>query len=196
MKTCKCGRRIPSSRVNNQGKTVRVRRLYCFDCVPLQGSKKRTCKTCGKKFPPSIVIDGKRHSLKCRIHCPSCTPIGDRSKIWKIKRAQPRGCKDCKKTKDPKEFWGVTSICKPCTLLRQKKKRKRIKEQYVDFLGGRCMKCDYDKCLAALDFHHRDSKDKEFTISQHRRVDFEEVKKELLKCDLLCRNCHAELHDE
>lgn len=67
----------------------------------------------------------------------------------------------------------------------------------MDHLGGKCARCGYDKCLAALDFHHHDPSAKEFGIS-HRGVTYaiERLKKEAEKCILLCANCHREVHEE
>lgn len=46
-----------------------------------------------------------------------------------------------------------------------------------------------------LVFHHRDPSKKEFSISSPNFHKWEDVIKELEKCDLLCSNCHAEEHD-
>jgi hypothetical protein len=54
--------------------------------------------------------------------------------------------------------------------------------------------CGYSKCLAALDFHHRESEDKEFSVGQMFNRSWAAIEQELEKCTLLCRNCHAELH--
>jgi 5-methylcytosine-specific restriction endonuclease McrA len=73
-------------------------------------------------------------------------------------------------------------------------KRKDIKNLH----GGKCQKCGYDKCLAALQFHHRDASSKKFEISSalgnRISVTKEELDVELSKCDLLCANCHTEFH--
>lgn len=73
--------------------------------------------------------------------------------------------------------------------------RKRLKIRAVAYLGGSCTKCGYSRCVDAMDFHHRDPTTKDFQIGAggvyHR---FEIVKLELDKCDLLCANCHRELH--
>ena len=71
--------------------------------------------------------------------------------------------------------------------------RRRIKEQLVNYKGGRCVKCGYNKCLAALEFHHCDPKQKDFSISGGTRS-FETLKKEVDKCILVCSNCHKEIH--
>lgn len=75
------------------------------------------------------------------------------------------------------------------------KRRKELKLLAVKYKGGKCEKCDYSKCLRALEFHHEDGT-KEFGISRggHTRS-WEKLKKELDKCVLLCSNCHAEEHD-
>ena len=52
---------------------------------------------------------------------------------------------------------------------------------------------DYDKCMSALEFHHLDPKEKDFSISTNiKSLDL--IKKELDKCILLCANCHREEH--
>ena len=60
------------------------------------------------------------------------------------------------------------------------------------------MKCGYNKCLAAMEFHHRDPSEKEFAFSRYRNTSWDKNKDtvltELDKCDLLCANCHREQH--
>ena len=60
--------------------------------------------------------------------------------------------------------------------------------------GGKCVRCGYNKCLKALEFHHIDPAKKDFTISNDhfRLID---AVKESKKCILICSNCHKELHD-
>ncbi|MNT97520.1 hypothetical protein D3C72_2398630 [compost metagenome] len=48
--------------------------------------------------------------------------------------------------------------------------------------------------MGALEFHHRDPAQKDFTFSQVKLKNFKHVKDELDKCDLLCANCHREAH--
>ena len=77
-----------------------------------------------------------------------------------------------------------------------KNRRQRLKEMGVEYLGGKCMKCGYDKCIAALEFHHRNPEEKEFGISRYQNFSWSRIIVELDKCDLLCSNCHKELHYE
>lgn len=74
------------------------------------------------------------------------------------------------------------------------KRRRAIKALAIEYKGGRCQLCGYDKYQGALDLHHTDRKQKEFSISDkgHSRS-WERVKKELDKCILVCANCHREV---
>lgn len=82
--------------------------------------------------------------------------------------------------------------CRACAVESVDRRRKRIKAKAVDFLGGACKGCGYTKCIAALEFHHRDPREKDFKISAS--LSWEVIERELSKCDLLCANCHREEH--
>ena len=58
------------------------------------------------------------------------------------------------------------------------------------------MRCGYDKCERALSFHHRDATTKKFQICGNETRNWDVLLKELDKCDLICTNCHAEIHEE
>jgi len=78
-----------------------------------------------------------------------------------------------------------------------KRKIERIRnfrEELKMMSGGKCNNCGYDKCFAALEFHHY-KENKEIALSILIK-DFSKQKslKEAKKCILLCANCHRELH--
>ena len=73
-------------------------------------------------------------------------------------------------------------------------RRKKVKQQSVDYLGGSCSKCGYNKCLDALEFHHIDPSIKDKKYSHLRSAFSVKLKLELDKCMLLCSNCHKEVH--
>jgi len=77
-----------------------------------------------------------------------------------------------------------------------KRRRKHIKMLAVAYLGGSCSKCNYFQSLRALTFHHKDPKHKDFGISRALNRSWKKTKGELDKCELLCANCHAELHEK
>lgn len=73
-----------------------------------------------------------------------------------------------------------------------------LKRKYEAILskGGKCERCGYDKNISALEFHHRDPKEKNFQIDIRKfsNSNLDSLQKELDKCELLCANCHRELH--
>lgn len=75
------------------------------------------------------------------------------------------------------------------------KRREKRKIKAIEFKGGKCKNCGYNKCLGVMHFHHRNPSKKEFQISR-KDVSWNLIKKELDKCDLLCANCHNELEYE
>jgi len=73
--------------------------------------------------------------------------------------------------------------------------RRAMKKEAVKRHGGKCEICGYDKCIDALQFHHKDPKEKEFGLAASGEThSWEEFLAESQKCLLICANCHAELH--
>ncbi len=106
-------------------------------------------------------------------------------------------CKQCGKTYyyNRKHRKGHhKTMCSTCVVSNARRKRKK---QSVDYKGGKCILCGYNKCLNALHFHHLESEEKEFGLSYRGLCrSWEKIKKELDKCILVCANCHAEIHEK
>ena len=105
-------------------------------------------------------------------------------------------CRTCGKTGEENFYENARYQCKQCwnkrTSQSQKDKVKSIKEHY----GGKCVRCGYNKCQDALEFHHQDPTQKEFHLGEKRGLSIEKLIPELNKCLLVCRNCHTEIHFE
>lgn len=128
----------------------------------------------------------KKYSLKTKIRrgsnvedfitCSSC---------WEIK------CKD--------EYYAngksLHTHCKTCVKKKVIERQREIKKKVVQYMGGKCIDCGYDKHLAALQIHHLNPsiKDPNFTQFKTRKFDVR-FEKELKSCVLLCANCHAVRH--
>jgi len=117
----------------------------------------------------------------------------------------PKICPKCKIKKDRSEFYnrrnksGTSSYCKSCSCEQVVERQRRYKKLCVEYKGGKCELCTYSKYIGALEFHHKDASEKEFTIAYKRLKSIkanlsENVKKELDKCSLLCATCHREEH--
>ncbi len=75
------------------------------------------------------------------------------------------------------------------------KRRKKIRQMAIEYKGGQCQTCGYNRCIDALEFHHNNSSGKDFSISEKGYTrSWTKVKEELDKCVLLCANCHREIH--
>ena len=92
--------------------------------------------------------------------------------------------------------------CEACYVGRARRTgpeiRRQRKQKLIDLKGGKCERCGYNRCLAALDFHHRDRSTKKFSLSGGNLTnrDWANITAELAKCNLLCSNCHRETEDE
>jgi len=126
-------------------------------------------------------------------------------------------CSKCCIIKDVSEFNqkktnkdGLQSWCCECQRKRSKqhyeqnkhmycKRNKRNRQRNRDWLNEYkkslcCSRCKESRWYV-LDFHHTNPNKKERTISQIVSTwGIERTKKEMEKCEVLCRNCHAEHH--
>ena len=108
-------------------------------------------------------------------------------------------CKFCGET-DKEKFAnkgkGVLSRskCKKCHNQKTIERIRGYKLRAVEYKGGKCNKCGYNKCVGSLHFHHRNPKEKDINWKQIKNWSFEKIKLELDKCDLVCANCHGEIH--
>jgi len=76
------------------------------------------------------------------------------------------------------------------------KRRKKLKDMAIEYGGGKCQVCGYDRCKRALSFHHKEPSQKDFGLSSRGLTrSWEKTKIEIDKCILVCANCHMEIHE-
>lgn len=80
-----------------------------------------------------------------------------------------------------------------CNSCQTNLRRFRTKKRAVEYKGGKCFRCGYNRCIEALEFHHRNASMKRFQIGGNHSRSWDAIKKELDKCDLVCANCHSEI---
>jgi transposase len=83
--------------------------------------------------------------------------------------------------------------CRQCRIEAVARRRRKVKAILVAEAGGTCRLCGYDKCFAALEFHHLDPNTKRFGLSRRGARSIARLRLEAQKCVLLCSNCHAEV---
>lgn len=78
----------------------------------------------------------------------------------------------------------------------QQKRALERKLSAIENKGGCCQICGYSRNLAALVFHHLDPTKKEFSLTarEFSNNSLDTLERELEKCQLLCGNCHMEIH--
>lgn len=74
--------------------------------------------------------------------------------------------------------------------------RTRLKERIIYVMGDKCALCGYDKCQSALELHHLNLEEKDFTIGSNTNRAWLTVRDEIKKCILVCANCHREIHSD
>jgi len=91
-------------------------------------------------------------------------------------------------------------ILKKCKKYREKirdkisRERKEKSKWFSEYkLNNSCQFCGYNRCVAALEFHHLDPNKKDM-IGSMGAYSLKRIKREMKDCILLCANCHKELH--
>jgi hypothetical protein len=163
----------------------------------------KTCELCQSEFPNWIKIDGKNKNLKNRKYCLKCSPWGQHNTINRKKREHTH-CIICNSKLKESQLKFCSKACKGANAYQnnpnwypaQKQRGIDRKKELALLKGGKCESCGYDKNLAALEFHHRDPKNKvselDSRVLSNRKWDF--ILGEAEKCLLLCSNCHREHH--
>ena len=121
-------------------------------------------------------------------------------------------CTVCKQEKTKQNFSGGRRFCNSCYAAKARKKYaedanvrkkaseatslriKQNKEKAIAYLGNVCFDCKGLFPQEVYDFHHLDPKEKEISPSKAKFRSWENYKKELDKCVLLCANCHRIRH--
>lgn len=83
--------------------------------------------------------------------------------------------------------------------LRHKQQRERtqnFKKRAIEYCGNVCAHCGGAFPPAVYDFHHVNPEEKEVLISKIMSHSWDNIRKELDKCILLCANCHRIEHNK
>jgi hypothetical protein len=103
-------------------------------------------------------------------------------------------CNRCQKEYIYSRASGKAKIyCASCCITVR---RQNIKKKILQQRGENCEICEYSICPRTLSFHHKNPKEKDFTVSANMEKSFDKIKHETDKCMILCANCHMELHEQ
>jgi hypothetical protein len=136
----------------------------------------KVCRACGVHIPSSTVIDGVKHVLSSRVFCLDCSPFGGHN-------TSPRTVPDAERRARRLASYVAYS----------RRRRLQIKGELIADRGGKCEDCAYDLTMWALEFHHRDPREKSFALGGfHGGIG--RARQEANKCVLVCANCHRRRH--
>jgi hypothetical protein len=134
---------------------------------------------------PGIRVYEKvhKHLLNSSMNCLMCSK--------KLEGNQRKYCSNSCKCKYHNHVNGNQSYA------NQKNRGLEKKYEFILMKGGKCERCGYNNSFRALTFHHRDPSLKMFSLETRTLANMSPKKclVELDKCDLLCFNCHMELHE-
>lgn len=108
------------------------------------------------------------------------------------KDGRERYCKECHRKKNRLHY----AAQKGLYILRSIAARKAKRRWFWDFKSTlKCETCGTDKPWR-LAFHHRDPSEKDLEVSRmiSDSAPLKRIQEEIAKCDVLCHNCHADVH--
>ena len=105
-----------------------------------------------------------------------------------------RKCLECGKTNKKDFYKSFKIICKSCFSKKRVEEFINKKLKAINYLGGSCVVCGYKRYYGALEFHHTDPSKKDVSWRDLRKRSWDRIIIELDKCELLCSNCHKEVH--
>ena len=180
---CGCGRPAPIASCSSapkgwvKGKPLRfirghigginAARIYQTKLgVASDGTPTKLCTCCGDPKPQTEFDVSQWRADRLRSHCRSC------------KNTQSKALY----RRDPEPF-------KLRAYRAKKKARKEIRERVARIRTKGCRACD-ERDVACIEFHHVHGKDR--YISHCESIP--QLERELIKCVVLCANCHKKAH--
>lgn len=104
------------------------------------------CSECNTLYANFVFISGEKYTLTNRKRCFKCSPIRNKAKMVSDNEKKQR-----------KHNYDLS-------------RRKDFKIKAIEYKGGKCVVCGYDKYIGALDFHHLDPNMKDYTIGDKGRA--------------------------
>lgn len=99
-------------------------------------------------------------------------------------------CKECNKSQ--RKAYYKTATGRANDMANGKRAKQRLYLKLIEFLSDKaCVDCG-ESDMIVLEFDHRETRDKLFTINEAVRsgVSWERILAEIDKCDIRCANCH------
>ena len=141
------------------------------------------------------VLDGVIAVRKTCCKCKERKPLSEFGRYSRSKDGYSYRCRECSRAYSRNQYATKRDYCLA-------KSHKRTTELFVSntkrlnaYKAKRgCRYCSENDPVA-LDMHHRDPKEKKHSISSRMgTAKWDKLMKEVVKCDVVCSNCHRKLH--
>lgn len=142
---------------------------------------------CGNPIPKSINVDGKHKRVKNRSRCLECSPF--QNSVYRKKSPEEKRTVAAEKARRWYASHRDANGVDPIAFLRTARKAL-----VLALVNSQCQICGYKKCQRNLTFHHLRDKAADPSSRMFQRS-LEKVVTELVKCAIVCHNCHGEIHD-
>ena len=187
--------KIKSIKTRNLKRIQEKRKAIKQKCVEYKGD---VCQHCGyHKSLNALEFHHINPSEKTATIAELC------SKNWEIIKKELDKCillcsnchREIEGETSLKEKYGNNPNTNEKQLIKQEEKRRLNKKKALEYLGGKCQVCGYNKFSKALECHHMNPEKKEEKLCELYSKPWAIIQKELDKCVLVCSNCHREIHD-
>lgn len=206
-RVCKiCNTAFNAGHIKSNNKQIRIssNRKFCLICVPFKTKNpnqytgktppSRTCKKCKKCNKEFHVRIGNKYLDSRKKFCFECLPFAHNYMSMISDEGKKLKCGRCSKHYEYHRR-GTHQSRKYCNACSKWRYERQVKQRAVEYKGGKCINCGFDKFVEGLTFHHVDPRTKKFGISKvTTSFSWSTIKIELDKCVLLCANCHAGVH--
>jgi len=133
-----------------------------------------------------------RQCTKCKIYKPETEFFIKNKETGKLHTQ----CKDCYREHRKTYYATHYNKYKHAYRIRAKLRREKLKIEFrknmLEYLSDKTCKDCGESDIRVLELDHIDPKQKHFTVSQAVRLGYgwEDVVREINKCQVLCANCH------
>lgn len=124
--------------------------------------------------------------------CNGCQQSKSVDAFWKKHGAPQARCKQCQKDYHKLHYKDNKKTYVDRARIRNKKISDILKEHIHKVKDVPCQDCGIKYPHYVMDFDHRPGEKKLFSLAEAQRikVSLDKVKEEILKCDVVCSNCH------
>lgn len=165
----------------------------------------KQCGRCREVKPLTEFYKNQRAKDGLTWHCKDCAKSDNsayrQTEAWKLVRKTARDRYSARKRGDlppfmPKAVYELPQIAGTPRNRINNRAQRMVKSAFVQQVKVHigCQVCS-EREAVCLDFHHRDPSTKLFLVSgQHTGYRLGRIIEEMLKCSVLCSNCHRKVH--